>query len=188
MVQSELLSLVVEVLERLRLPYFVTGSLITMHFGEPRFTNDIDIVVALSMMDVHAFCAAFPADDFYVSSDAVRSAVREKGQFNIIHPNSGLKVDVMVPPDTPFNRSRFQRALRVRPRPDYDAAFSSPEDAIIMKMLYYREGGSEKHLRDITGVLKISGAVIDREYIARWAAEFEVMDIWEEILQRVPQP
>jgi len=44
MEQSELLRFVVSVLERLSLPYFVTGSTVTIFYGEPRFTNDIDIV------------------------------------------------------------------------------------------------------------------------------------------------
>ena len=47
MEQSELLRYVVTALERLGLRYFVTGSTVTIFFGEPRFTNDIDIVVSL---------------------------------------------------------------------------------------------------------------------------------------------
>jgi len=43
MEQSELLRFVVSVLERLDLPYFVTGSMATIFYGEPRFTNDIDM-------------------------------------------------------------------------------------------------------------------------------------------------
>jgi len=42
MEQSELLRFVVSVLERLDIPYFVTGSTVTIFYGEPRFTNDID--------------------------------------------------------------------------------------------------------------------------------------------------
>ncbi len=36
-----------DVLERLKLLYLVTGSSATIAYGEPRFTNDIDIVVDL---------------------------------------------------------------------------------------------------------------------------------------------
>jgi hypothetical protein len=45
MEQDDLLRRVVGTLERLRLPYLVTGSIATILYGEPRFTNDIDIVV-----------------------------------------------------------------------------------------------------------------------------------------------
>ncbi|MGH7485562.1 MAG: hypothetical protein ACREMY_08150, partial [bacterium] len=53
------------------------------------------------------------------------------------------------------------------------------------KMEAYREGGSEKHLRDITGVLKISGAHLDHSYIKGWADRLGTSDIWREILRRV---
>jgi hypothetical protein len=90
---------------------------------------------------------------------------------------SGLKVDVIIPAPTDFNRSRFARARRVRAGEDWDASFSSPEDAMLKKMEFYREGGSDKHLRDIAGVLKTSGATIDRRYVERWAAKLGLADI-----------
>ncbi len=143
MEQSELLRYVVTVLERQGLSYLVTGSVATIFFGEPRFTNDIDIVLVLPRDQISGLCQAFPLPEFYLSEDAVREAVEHCGQFNIIHPASGLKVDMMIPSDTPFNRSRFTRAVRVKPDPAYDASFASVEDVIIKKMEYYREGGSE---------------------------------------------
>lgn len=187
MEQFELLHHVVSVLERLGLRYFVTGSMATIFFGEPRFTNDIDIVVDLPAGRIPELCAAFPAPDFYLSEETAHRAVSRRGQFNIIHPSSGLKVDIMVPADSPFNRSRFTRMRRVKPAPDFDAAFSSPEDVILKKMESYREGGSEKHLRDIAGVLKISGERLDRAYIAEWADRMGTAEIWQEILRRDQQ-
>ena len=182
---SDLLSYLVLALERLRLPYFVTGSMATVFFGEPRFTHDIDVVVSLPAARIAEFCQAFPPPEFYVSQEAVREAIERRTQFNIIHPTSGLKVDVILPPDSPFNRSRFARAVRVQPAPDCDASFSSPEDVILKKMEYYRKGGSEKHLRDITGVLKISGDRIDHAYVAEWAARLGLEEVWKAILARV---
>ena len=43
----ELLQRVVEVLEHLQIPYLVTGVIASIAYGEPRLTNDIDVVVAL---------------------------------------------------------------------------------------------------------------------------------------------
>jgi hypothetical protein len=182
MEQFELLHHVVGVLERIGLRYFVTGSMATIFFGEPRFTNDIDIVVDLSSGKIPELCAAFPAPEFYLSEETVWRAVSRRGQFNIIHPSSGLKVDVMVPADSPFNQSRFTRMKRVRPSLDFDAAFSSPEDVILKKMESYRDGGSEKHLRDIAGVLKISGDHLDRAYITEWADRMGTAEIWDKVV------
>ncbi|MCP4590620.1 MAG: hypothetical protein GY842_07745 [bacterium] len=187
MEHSELLRYVVATLERLELRYLITGSTATIAFGEPRLTNDIDVVVELPPARVTEFCRAFPGPDFYLSEEAVREAVQQHGQFNIIHPTSGLKVDVIVPEDTPFNRGRLARARRVRPAADYDASFASIEDVIIKKMEYYRDGGSEKHLRDITGVLKISGDQVDHAYIAEWASRMRLEPIWEAVRERMSE-
>lgn len=182
---SDLLHFLVSTLERLGLRYFVTGSTVTIFHGEPRFTNDIDVVVDLPEAAVADLCRQFPEDDFYVSVDAARDAVRRRSQFNIIHPRSGLKIDVIIPAETAFNRSRFARAMRVNAGGDWEAIFSSPEDAILRKMEFYREGGSDKHLRDIAGVLKTNAGGIDTAYIEQWAATLGVTDVWRTILARL---
>jgi len=112
MEQSELLHFVVSALERLAIPYFVTGSVVTIFYGEPRFTNDIDIVVDLPSEMVEELCWQFPEDEFYVSAEAAHRAVHSQSMFNIIQPRTGLKVDVIVPPPSEYSRSRFARARR----------------------------------------------------------------------------
>ena len=185
---SELLHFLADVLERLHLPYFITGSTVTIFYGEPRFTNDIDVVVDLPESMAGAFCEQFPEADFYVAEEAVRDAIRRRSQFNIIHPASGLKIDVMIPRMNEFNRSRFSRARKVHAGGDWDASFATPEDAIIKRLEFFREGGSEKHLRDIAGVLRTSGAAIDKEYIGKWASALRVEDIWQAILVKLNSP
>lgn len=181
----ELLHTVVEVLERLRIPYLVTGSVASMAYGEPRLTNDIDIIADVHSNHVEGLLAAFPAPEYYIDAEMIREAIRRTGQFNIIHPASGFKVDMMIREETPFNRSRFSRKRRLRPSKEYEADFASPEDVILKKMEYYKEGGSEKHLRDITGILKIGGEKIDRQYISSWAERMRVDEVWEAILRRL---
>jgi hypothetical protein len=181
----ELLALVVETFTRLGVPYLVTGSVASMAYGEPRLTNDIDVVAGVREEHVPGLLAAFPADDFYLSEQAIQEAISRQGQFNIIHPASGLKVDVIIRKETPFDQSRFARARVIRPAESYEATFAAAEDVIIKKMEYYREGGSEKHLRDITGMLKVSPQEIDQEYVAEWSERLGLRPIWEMIKQRM---
>jgi hypothetical protein len=182
---SELLVRVAEVLERLHVPYLVTGSIATIYYGEARFTNDIDVVADLGLRQVEAFVSAFPAPEFYLDDATVRTAIAQRGQFNIIHPESGLKVDVMIPTRDAFNASRFSRGRRVEPTPGRSAIFAAPEDVIIRKLEYFAAGGSDKHLRDIAGVLKILGERVDRIYIDDWAERLGVAEIWREVLKEV---
>jgi hypothetical protein len=180
----ELLQKIVEVLETLEIPYLVTGSVASMAYGEPRLTNDIDIVADIRPAHISSLVAAFPAEEYYIDEEMIKDAIREIGQFNIIHPGSGLKVDIIIKRDTPFDQSRFHRTRRIFPGP-YPANFASPEDVIIKKMEYYLLGGSEKHLRDITGILKISGESVDRGYVVSWADKMGLLEIWESILEKI---
>ena len=109
----DLLARVVETFERLRILYIVTGSVASMAYGEPRLTNDIDVVAEISEAHVPGLVAAFPPDEYYLSEEAIREGIRRQGQFNIIHPASGLKVDVIIRKETPFDRSRFARARAI---------------------------------------------------------------------------
>lgn len=182
---SELLAHVCQALERLGVRYLITGSTATIFYGEPRFTNDIDIVARLSHADLEEFCRSFPLPEFYVSADAARRAVRDGGQFNILHPGSGLKIDIMIPSSGEYDRLRLSRGKRGRATKDVEVTFASPEDVIIKKLEFYKLGGSDKHLRDITGVLKVQGERIDRTYIGIWAAHLGVEEIWEAVLRRL---
>jgi hypothetical protein len=158
----ELLQKIIEALDRLEISYLVTGSVAAMAYGEPRLTNDIDILAGIDESHVAGLLAAFPPEEFYLGEEMIREAIHRRLQFSIIHPSSGLKINIILRKDTPFDESRFSR---IRPAESYFANFAAPEDIIVMKMKYYLEGGSEKHLRDITGILKISREEVDMAYI-----------------------
>lgn len=184
MTPDELLRRVTGVLERLRIPYLVTGSTACVFFGEPRFTNDIDVVLEVEAGDIPELCRAFPEDEFYLSEEAATAAVRRRGQFNLIHPRSGLKVDLIVSAGSAFDQSRFQRARRLQPGPNFSAWFASPEDVILKKLEFYQRGGSDKHLRDIGGILRVSGASLDYDYLDNWARELGLTAEWQEARAR----
>jgi hypothetical protein len=181
----ELLQKIVEALDRLEISYLVTGSVAAMAYGEPRLTNDIDIVAGIDERHVAGLLAAFPPEEFYLSEEMIREAIHRRLQFTIIHPASGLKIDIIVRKDTPFDESRFSRIRRIRPAESYFANFAAPEDIIVMKMKYYLEGGSEKHLRDITGILKISREEVDMAYIELWSRVLGLTEVWNLILTRM---
>lgn len=183
---TDILRHLTAVLDELDIPYFITGSVATILFGEPRMTQDVDVVADFKNVHVKSFCHRFPEEKYYLSEDAVRGAQSHFSQFNIIDIESGFKADIMVPDQSPLNRSRFQRRRRLRMEgEERDYWFSSPEDIIIKKMDFYREGGSDKHLRDITGVLKTTGDRIDHTYINEWVITLRLQEIWQAVLDRM---
>jgi len=181
---SELLNRLSQTLEELHIPYLVTGSMATIAYGEPRFTNDIDVVIRMVGAQIDPFCAAFPSDEYYVSPEAVKDAVSRNGQFNILHPSTGLKIDMIVADRSDFNDSRFSRARRLHVAQNREVAFASPEDVIIKKLAFFQEGGSEKHLSDIRGVLAVMGNEIDHSYIDQWVLKLGLSREWSTVVKR----
>ena len=182
---AELLRRVTAALEELDIPYLVTGSMATIAYGEPRFTRDIDVVVRIEKQDIGRLRSIFPEEEFYLSTEAVLEAIEHRGQFNVLHPRSGLKVDFMVAGSGDFDRSRFGRSRRVQIGPSSAAVFAAPEDVVIKKLEYYRDGESEKHLRDIAGVVKVTGEELDRGYIEEWVRRLDLETIWDRVLERI---
>ncbi len=164
--------------------YFVTGAVAAIAYGEPRLTNDIDIVADLDEDKIPGLKSCYPTDEFYFDEESARRAVRTRSQFNIIHPGSGLKIDVMITRGDEFDQSRFRRVRRLKPLEDTEVDFASPEDVVLKKMDFYRQGGSDKHLRDIAGILKISADAIDLAYIEAWARKLGLAEIWAAVSKR----
>jgi hypothetical protein len=185
--QYEFLTHIVRCLEALNIPYFITGAVASIAYGEPRLTNDIDIVVDLKEDDILQLKKYFPENNFYLDVDTAQKAVRQKRQFNIIHPASGLKADMMIPEKDALDESRFHRIKRLKPTEDTEANFASPEDVIIKKMQFYQEGQSDKHIRDIAGILQISEELIDFSYIDLWAKRLGLESLWLAIRKKIAE-
>ena len=183
--QFDLLKIIVTELEALSIPYLITGSVASMAYGEPRMTNDIDIVVSLKKDHINVLLESFRTDEYYIDAEMIADAIRRNTQFNIIHLSSGLKIDMIINKDTDFDKCRFMRVKRLNPDPSYGANFASPEDVIIKKMEYYKEGGSDKHLRDIAGILHVSSHEIDIKYISGWANKMGLADLWQNIINAI---
>ena len=186
--QAELLRYVIDLLEAQELNYMVVGSFASAVYGEPRLTHDIDIVVDLLKSQVASLCDAFPGPEFYVSAEAAREAIASRGQFNVIHPASGNKIDFMVARNDAWGRSQLERRTRRTILPERESYLAAPEDVILGKLWYYEEGGSDKHLRDIAGILQVSGDQVDRGYVEHWAEPLGLLAAWRAAVDRLEVP
>jgi hypothetical protein len=183
----ELMQRVADFFESHDVAYRVVGSLASMAYGEPRFTNDVDIVAQLTLDKVQSLCEFFAPPEYYLSESAVRSAIARRFQFNLIHSSSGLKVDIIVPKDSEFSRSEASRIRRITSEGHFSAWFASPEDVLLYKLVYYQISGSvsEKHLRDILGMMKLLGPKLDISYIESWAVKLQVDESWKMMIAKL---
>jgi hypothetical protein len=176
--QLEFFRHVIRILHGSGLRYMVVGSFASGFWGEPRATYDVDVVIALAAPDVRRLATLFPPDDFYYSPEAASDAVRRSAQFNIIHPASGNKIDLMVHSADAWGQIQLSRRRLLPFEPGFEVYISAPEDIILSKLLHYQGGGSEKHLRDIAGMLKLRKPELDMAYLAEWARKLHVEQEW----------
>jgi hypothetical protein len=115
---------------------------------------------------------------------AAREAIERRSMFNIIHPASGLKIDVIVPAASGYDQNRLGRAIRVPVSTEFDAKFTTPEDIILKKLEWRQMGGGERHLQDIAGILKVMGDRLDYQYIDDIAQKLGVASGWRQLLER----
>lgn len=175
--ELELLGIVSERLNRLGVRYMLTGSFALAWYATPRMTRDIDLVLALEGADVEPLIGAF-VSDFYVDSDAARAAVASQGMFNLMHLDSGIKVDFIVRKDDPFHRTEFERRQAIRIG-EIGAWIVSREDLVLSKLAWSRDTGSELQQRDVRD---LADASLDRDYLRRWAPSLGVAEALERVL------
>lgn len=186
MQEKKVFLMMTAVLEKLKIPYMISGSVASILYGEPRLTNDIDVIIALKREDVPLLRSSFPPEKFYVPlEETIFEEIKNKGQFNIIHTPTAIKMDCIILKDTEFDLEQFKHRKRIPFISNKKAFSSSPESIILNKLLFYKQGGSEKHIRDIVGVLKVSGNIINKDYIEKWSKTLKVDDIWNMILKKV---
>ena len=179
MTPSPIATIVAE-LERFGIPHMVAGSFASTLHGEPRTTQDIDLVIDPEWPSLRRFAHELDRSRFYVSEEAVREAWERRGQFNVVLLDSGWKVDLIIRKDRPFSRSEFERR---QPATIGDAQVlaATAEDTIVAKLEWASVGESERQLRDVVGILGLSGDRLDRGYIERWVRELGLQELWTRV-------
>jgi len=172
-------------LEKLGVRYLICGSLASTVHGLVRTTQDSDIVTELRPEHIQPFVRALEGE-FYVDEESIASAVALHTSFNIIHRESMFKVDIFIPPISPFVREQLTRARRqvLAVKPQVDALVATAEDTLLAKLEWYRQGGevSERQWRDVLGIMKVQEGNLDLVYLHRWAKELKVSDLLERAL------
>jgi len=168
-------------LNALEIPYVITGAIASVIYGEPRLTHDLDVVLMLKVEDTDRFTRAFPSSEFYCPpSEVLKIEIKrpQRGHFNLIHHKTGAKADIYLAGEDELNH--WALAHRVALDFEGERMWVAPREYVIVRKLeYFREGGSEKHLRDISGILELSSDQINftqlEEFIHRYGLESE----WE---------
>ena len=154
----------------------ITGGVASVIYGDPRFTRDVDIVLELRASNVSRLIAAFDSSDFYVPPrEALEEEVlrTEGGHFNVIHHDTALRADVYLAGAVPLHRWALDRLVRL-PLEGVTISVAPIEYVLVRKLQYFRDSGSDRHLRDIAMMLRFSGETVDASALEDWCGRFRL--------------
>jgi hypothetical protein len=170
------------ILERLNIPYYVGGSLASSLLGEPRYSEDLDMVIAIASEQRESLIQEFERP-FYISEAAVDDALSGRCfSFNVISLASAEKVDLFVSQPDAFSTSKMARRIRYPLDNGGSLWVCSPEDMILQKLIWGRRSNSQKQWRDVLGVLKVQGEKLDYGYLAEWADRLGILAALEQAM------
>jgi hypothetical protein len=184
------LKLILESLESAGVEYLIGGAIAEWAWGEPRATQDLDIVISLPIKAVGRFSKELEKRDMLLPADIILDAMAEERAdipLNAIHMYSGLKADLYLMRDgDALRQSAFQRRVRVDYGPPIGQVYiHSPEDLILYKLMYLGLSGQPKHARDIAAILRAKKNQLDFRYIEEWVARLGLGSVWKEMLDSV---
>ena len=163
--------------------WMIAGGVASIVYGEPRLTQDLDVVARLTKPDVERFSRQFPEPEFYcapqevIAEEASRDA---SGHFNVLHNATGARADVYLSGKDPLARRGLagRRIVELLGRP---TPIASPEYVILHKLRFRQQGASDRHLRDIRAMLRVLGSTVDVAALTRDAADLGLSDMWREM-------
>lgn len=175
--------LVADVVARLGaagIPHMLTGSIASSWYGEPRATQDLDVIVDPSSAALDRLVDGLQADGWYVDRDAAVAALLDRTQFNAIGPDA-FKVDLIVRRDRPFSAAEFDRRqpADVLGTPTF---LPTVEDMVIAKLEWAQATDSDRQLRDVRGMVAVAGSDLDRTYLNGWVQHLGLEGMWQRVL------
>lgn len=160
----------------------ITGSLASAFYGEPRSTQDLDIVVRAEEPQLQELGERLRNAGLYCDSSAIGEAVAVSGMFNAIDPATGWKIDFIALKPTPFHRSAFE-GRSTSELGGVRLQLIRAEDIVVAKLIWAKMGASERQLRDVLGVLMVQGTALDRDEVERWVEDLGLRPQWEQVLE-----
>jgi hypothetical protein len=151
--------------------YAIIGGVAVQHWGEQRFTQDVDMTIATS-----------PTDDIgkvvHLLTQRFRSRVSNPVEFarvrRMILVSAGNNVDVDISLALPgYEDDLLERAVEFASEMGKAIRLCTAEDLIIHKTV----AGRPQDLADVQGVIFRQGEKLDLTYIREWLRQFaEIME------------
>jgi hypothetical protein len=184
------LKLVIGALDAAGVEYLIGGAIAEWAWGEPRATQDLDLVVNIPIKSINKLSKELEKRDMLIPAEIILDNILEERAdipINAIHMYSGLKADLYpMREGDELRHSAFRRRQQVDYGPPIGKVYiHSPEDLILYKLIYFGLSQQSKHSRDIAAILKSKKNELDFDYIEGWVIRLGLNSLWKEMLDSV---
>jgi hypothetical protein len=167
---------VIDALEAIGASYAIWGGLAVTAHGEPRFTQDMDVLLSPDNFSVSLFTRRLHETHYHVDEISVRNALTG-GFFNVIHLYYHVKTDFYVPHE-PELRAMIAERLYLPFDEMRRAAYVTPTSVVTAKLRAYENSQSTRHLDDIASIIRVQGSKLDQERLEIAAARLGLLGVW----------
>ena len=170
---------VAEIFQQLGIRFHLTGGVTSVLYGEPRLTQDIDIVVDNQALTdrLDFFLASLDESDFLFDAASLRQAVEQRGMFQLFDNVEALKLDIYP---RELIAGELDRSCLVEVFAGVELPVVSRPDAAAAKLVWISKG-SHKSRRDLRHVYR-SSSENDRHRIRELAQQLTLTPLLDEVL------
>lgn len=173
---------VIDVLEAIGATYAIWGGIAVVAYGEPRFTQDMDILLAPEEFAVSMFVRRLRETHYHVDEIAVNRAL-SGGFFNVIHLGYHIKTDFFIPVE-PDIKAMIANRVYLPFDEIRRAAYITPTSIISAKLKAYEDSQSTRHLDDIASIVRLQGNKLDQGHLDIVAARLGLLGVWRAIWEQ----
>jgi len=173
----EVLRRITGALEAAGVAHMLTGSFASVYYGSPRSTQDIDLVITGTPVQLRTFIEYLPRNEYYADLDAALEAQTCESMFNVIDLKTGWKIDLIIRKARPYSLQEFDRRQRVDLQ-GVSLFVASAEDVVLSKLEWAKLAHSPRQIDDAAGILRIQGDSLDRAYLDKWVGELNLEQEW----------
>lgn len=178
---------VLEALDAMNVGYMIVGSFASNAYGIPRSTKDADFVVDAARLSIAELQQRLPPQ-IRLDPQMRFESITGTTYYVLEVRATDFKMELFLLSDAGFQQVRFSRRRReFSPGLSRDVYLMTPEDVVIAKLQWSKQGQRNKDIEDVRSVIAVRGKQLDWDYIHRWCEEQGTWELAQKIRASVPE-
>ena len=181
MTTDDVMLVVVDALNREKIPAMLVGSFSSNYYGIPRSTEAVDFVIQIDS-NLTTDMARILGGQFEPDSQFTfeTNTGNQKQEFKV--KGTDFKLELFRLSEDPFDQQRFKTRQRVLVA-GRDVWFPRAEDVIVMKVRWRRAKDKE----DVKDVMFVQHGKLDWDYMENWCRQHSSLSTLQELRREVEE-